>query len=44
MEKYKKKVSINLIEAMKFAKTKKTKIFGIVGKKHSYAKKIGDCI
>ena len=40
----KKKVSINLIEAMKFAKTKKTKIFGIVGKKHSYAKKIGDCI
>ncbi len=40
----KKKVSINLIEAMKFAKTKKTKIFGIVGKKNSYAKKIGDCV
>jgi D-sedoheptulose 7-phosphate isomerase len=40
----KRNVSVNLIEAMKFAKIKKTKIFGIVGKKNSFAKKIGDCI
>lgn len=35
----KKKVSINIIEAIKYAKSKKCKIFGIVGKKNSYTEK-----
>lgn len=37
----KKKVSVNLIEAVKFAKIKKSKIFGIIGKKDGYVKKQG---
>jgi D-sedoheptulose 7-phosphate isomerase len=41
----KKKVSINLVNAMKYAKKKKTKIFSIVGKKNGYADKASDiCI
>ena len=35
----KKKVSENLIEAIKLAKTKKTKIFGIVGYDGGYTKR-----
>ena len=41
----KKKVSINLVNAMKFAKKRKTKIFSIVGKSNGYAAKASDiCI
>ena len=41
----KKKVSENLIEAIKLAKTKKTKIFGIVGYDGGYTKRNADvCI
>ena len=40
-----KNVSVNLIEAIKFAKVKKMKIFGIVGKPDSYTEKNSDvCI
>lgn len=35
----KKKVSLNLIKAIKYAKIKKTKIFSIVGKKDGYSYK-----
>jgi D-sedoheptulose 7-phosphate isomerase len=38
----KKNVSVNLIEAVKYAKKKKTKVFGIVGRKNSYVKRAGD--
>ncbi len=38
----KKKVSLNLIKAIKYAKIKKTKIFSIVGKKDGYAYKKSD--
>jgi len=38
----KKKVSINLINAIKYAKIKKSKVFGIVGKKNGYARKNAD--
>ena len=38
----KKKVSVNLIEAAIFAKKKKCKIFGIVGKKDGYIAKNAD--
>lgn len=38
----KKKVSVNLIEAAIYAKKKKCKIFGIVGKKDGYIAKNGD--
>jgi D-sedoheptulose 7-phosphate isomerase len=38
----KKKVSVNLIEASKFAKKKKAKIFGIIGKKNGYISKNAD--
>jgi D-sedoheptulose 7-phosphate isomerase len=34
----KKKVSVNLINAIKYAKTKKSKVFGIVGKKNGYTR------
>ncbi len=34
----KKKVSVNLINAIKYAKKKKSKIFGIVGKKDGYTR------
>ena len=41
----KKNVSINLVNAMKYAKKKKTKIFSIVGKNNGYAAKASDiCI
>ena len=33
-----KKVSVNLVNAIKYAKTKKSKIFGIVGKKNGYTR------
>ena len=38
----KQKVSINLINAIKYAKIKKSKVFGIVGKKNGYARKHAD--
>lgn len=38
----KKKISINLIEATKYAKLKRAKIFGIIGRELGYVKKIGD--
>ena len=38
----KKKVSVNLIEAIKYAKKKKSNIFGIVGNDGGYTKKNGD--
>ena len=37
-----KKVSVNLIESINYAKKIKSKIFGIVGRDGGYAKKIGD--
>jgi D-sedoheptulose 7-phosphate isomerase len=39
-----KKISVNLIKAIDYAKKKKIKIFGIIGKKNGYAKKKGDNI
>ncbi len=38
----KKNISVNLIEAVKYAKNKKAKIFGIIGRKKGYVKKVGD--
>lgn len=38
----KKKISVNLIKAIKFAKIKKSKIISIVGKKNGYAAKKSD--
>ncbi len=38
----KKKISVNLIEAAKFAKKKKAKVFGVVGKKEGYVAKHSD--
>lgn len=41
----KKKVSMNLVEAMNFAKKKNSKIISIVGREDSYASKVSDvCI
>ena len=37
-----KKVSVNLIQAIDYAKKNKMKVFGIIGKKNGYAKKKGD--
>lgn len=37
----KKNISVNLIEAVRFAKIKNSKIFGIIGKKDGYVKKQG---
>ena len=37
-----KKISVNLIEAVKFAKKRKAKIFGVVGKQNGYVAKHGD--
>ena len=37
-----KKVSINIVQAIKFSKIKKAKIFGIVGRDGGYTKKKGD--
>ena len=39
-----KKVSENIIEAIKLAKLKKAKVFGIVGRDGGYAKKNGDYV
>lgn len=39
----KKNVSVNIVNALKYAKTKKCKIFGIVGKQGSFTEKIADC-
>ena len=38
----KKNISLNLVEAIRFAKKKGAKIFGIVGRKESYLYKNGD--
>ena len=38
----KKKVSVNIVNAVKFAKKKKEKIFGIVSRDGGYTKKVGD--
>ena len=38
-----KKVSVNLISAIKFAKKTKSKIISIVGKKDGFAAKNSDC-
>ena len=40
----KKKVSVNLIEAIKFSKMKGTKVLGIVGRDGGYTKKIGNLV
>lgn len=37
-----KKISVNLIKAIDYAKKNKVKVFGIIGKKNGYAKKKGD--
>ncbi len=39
----KKKVSINLVKAIDFAKKKKAKVFGIVGRDGGFTKKKGGC-
>lgn len=38
----KKNISVNLIEAVKYAKKKKAKVFGIIGRKKGYVKKAGN--
>ena len=38
----KKKVSLNIVEAIKYAKIRKAKIFGIVGRDGGFTKKYGD--
>lgn len=38
----KKKVSMNLVEAMNFAKKRKSKIISIVGREHSHSSKVSD--
>ena len=40
----KKKVSLNVVEAVKFAKRKKSKIFGIVGRNGGFTKMKGDVV
>ena len=39
-----KKISVNLIKALDFAKKKGAKVFGIIGKKSGYVKKRGDMV
>ena len=39
---YKMNVSVNLIEAIKFAKKRGAKVLGIVGRDGGYTKKVGD--
>tara|TARA_Y100001970_G_C14006518_1_gene736139 strand:- start:280 stop:867 length:588 start_codon:yes stop_codon:yes gene_type:complete len=39
-----KNVSMNLVQAIKFAQKKKSKIFGIVGPNGGYTKDKGDCV
>jgi len=38
----KKKVSVNIVNAIKFAKSKRTKVFGVVSRDGGYTKKSGD--
>lgn len=38
----KRNISVNLIEAVKYAKKRKAKIFGVIGRKEGYVKKAGD--
>jgi D-sedoheptulose 7-phosphate isomerase len=38
-----KKVSVNIVKALQFAKKKKCTIFGIVGKDNSFTKKVATC-
>ena len=38
----KKKISVNLVNAIKYAKIKKSKVFGIIGKKNGYTRKYAD--
>ena len=40
----KRNVSVNLISSIKFAKKRKSKIFGVVGRSKSYLNKNGDCV
>ena len=40
----KKKVSLNLVEAIKYAKKVKSNIFGIVGRDGGFTKQNGDCV
>ena len=40
----KKNVSMNLVQSIKYAKQKKSKIFGLVGKDGGYTKKMGDAV
>jgi len=40
----KKKVSLNLVEAIKYAKKVKSNIFGIVGRDGGFTKKSGNCV
>ena len=44
MEILKKKVSVNLVEAIKYAKKIKSKIFGVVGRDGGFTKLKGDKI
>ena len=37
-----KNISVNLVKAVDYAKLKKIKIFGVIGRKQGYAKKKGD--
>jgi D-sedoheptulose 7-phosphate isomerase len=39
-----KNVSPNIVMALKFAKERKLKIFGVVGRDGGYTKKVGDCV
>lgn len=39
-----KNVSMNIVKAVEFAKYKKSKIFGVVGRDGGYTKLIGDCV
>jgi len=38
----KRNISVNLIEAVKYAKKRKAKIFGVIGRKEGYVKRAGD--
>lgn len=38
----KKKISVNIVNALRYSKKKKCKIFGIVGKNNSYTEKVAD--
>ena len=43
-EEIKKKVSVNLIKAIDYARNKKSKVLGIVGRDGGYTKKKGDAV